>query len=111
MRVWCGGSGEASCREEQSGCCAGVGLGEVLLWERVGGGTLGSSPTRASSLPARRTGRGMGAETSGEVGRNPLALLLLSGFPRKSNSVFPSLRPGGGARRRDRRDRCPLPPR
>lgn len=34
--------------------------GEVLLWERLGRGTLGSSPTRASPLAGQRTGRGDG---------------------------------------------------
>lgn len=34
--------------------------GEVLLWERVDGGTLGSSPTRASSLAGQAVGTGDG---------------------------------------------------
>ena len=32
--------------------------GEVLLWERLGGGTLGSSPTRASPLAGQADGTG-----------------------------------------------------
>lgn len=62
-----------------------------------GWGTLGSSPTRASSGAgqADRTGWGRGLVGGG---RDRLALLLLSGLLGKSNSVHRSLRPPRSSR-------------
>lgn len=84
--------------------------GEVPLWERLGGGTLGSSPTRASPL-ARRTGRGDGAGTSGggEEGGTHLLSSYSAGFQGKARVSFGAW---GRGCRAGRKTRCvPLPSR
>lgn len=93
-----------SCTDEQSGRCAEMG-GEVPRWERVGGGTLDSSPARASS-PADRPGgrdRDWGGDWGGG-GRIRLALLLLCGLLGKATVSSAPGRPGRARRR------APCPP-
>lgn len=57
-----------------------------------GGGTLGSSATRASSPSGQRTGRGTGAGTSRERGGTRSFSSSSAGSQGKA-SVLPSLRP------------------